>query len=87
MVRGLRQLAVHWRLLLKNRFRRWEPEGSIPLLQVLHNAVPEAEFILWGAQDDSYSRIHGTNESVDIHELERVIVAQSLFLQLMSKRR
>jgi acetylornithine deacetylase/succinyl-diaminopimelate desuccinylase-like protein len=61
--------------------------GSIPLLRVLHNAVPEAEFILWGAQEDSYSRIHGTNESVDIRELERVIVAQSLFLQLVSKRR
>jgi acetylornithine deacetylase/succinyl-diaminopimelate desuccinylase-like protein len=59
--------------------------GSIPLLHVLHNAVPRAEFILWGAQDASYSCIHGTDESVDIHELERVIVAQSLFLQLMRK--
>ena len=61
--------------------------GSIPLLRVLRNAVPEAEFILWGAQDDSYAYIHGTNESVDIRELERFIVAQSLFLQLVSKRR
>jgi acetylornithine deacetylase/succinyl-diaminopimelate desuccinylase-like protein len=57
--------------------------GSIPLLHALHTAVPEAEFILWGAQDASFSRIHGTDESVDIRELERFIVAQSLFLQLM----
>jgi acetylornithine deacetylase/succinyl-diaminopimelate desuccinylase-like protein len=79
------------RSALETAFEKPGPEmgagGSIPLLRVLHNAVPEAEFILWGAQDDAYSRIHGTNESVDIRELERVIVAQSLFLQLMSKRR
>ncbi len=61
--------------------------GSIPLLHVLHNAVPHAEFILWGAEDASCSRIHGTNESVDIGELERSIVAQSLFLLLLRKGR
>jgi len=61
--------------------------GSIPLMRVLHDAVPEAEFILWGAADDAQSYIHGTNESVDIRELERFIVAQSLFLQMVSKRR
>jgi len=54
--------------------------GSIPLLHVLRAAVPAAEFILWGAQDASFSRIHGTNESVDLKELERFIVAQSLLL-------
>jgi acetylornithine deacetylase/succinyl-diaminopimelate desuccinylase-like protein len=61
--------------------------GSIPLLHVIRQAVPEAEFILWGAQDLSGSRIHGVNESVDIGELERFIVAQSLFLQLLGNRR
>jgi acetylornithine deacetylase/succinyl-diaminopimelate desuccinylase-like protein len=57
--------------------------GSIPLLHLLHDAVPDAEFILWGAADTSCSHIHGTNESVDIGELEHSIVAQSLFLSLM----
>jgi acetylornithine deacetylase/succinyl-diaminopimelate desuccinylase-like protein len=57
--------------------------GSIPLLHLLHDAVPGAEFILWGAADTSCSHIHGTNESVDIGELERSIIAQSLFLSLM----
>jgi acetylornithine deacetylase/succinyl-diaminopimelate desuccinylase-like protein len=61
--------------------------GSIPLLHVLRAAVPGAEFILWGAQDASYSRIHGTDESVDLGELERFIVAQSLFLQRLGERR
>ncbi|MGA2698877.1 MAG: M20/M25/M40 family metallo-hydrolase [Methanoregula sp.] len=61
--------------------------GSIPLLHVLHTAVPRAEFILWGAEDAASSRIHGTNESVDIGELERSIVAQGLFLSLLGTGR
>ncbi|MFZ1897236.1 M20/M25/M40 family metallo-hydrolase [Methanoregula sp.] len=61
--------------------------GSIPLLHELHAAVPHAEFILWGAEDASCSRIHGTNESVDTGELERSIVAQSLFLSLLGNGR
>ena len=57
--------------------------GSIPLMHVLHTTVPSAEFILWGAEDAASSCIHGTNESVDIGELERSIVAQSIFLSLL----
>ena len=57
--------------------------GSIPLLQALQDVVPKAEFILWGADDAANSRIHGTNESVAIGELERMIIAQCLlFLAL-----
>jgi acetylornithine deacetylase/succinyl-diaminopimelate desuccinylase-like protein len=55
--------------------------GSIPLVQVLHQTVPQAEFILWGSADLALSRIHGTNESVDIMELGRMIAAQGLLLQ------
>jgi acetylornithine deacetylase/succinyl-diaminopimelate desuccinylase-like protein len=61
--------------------------GSIPLMRALRDAVPEAEFILWGAADDACSQIHGTNESVAIRDLEGLIVAQSLFLQKMGKRK
>jgi acetylornithine deacetylase/succinyl-diaminopimelate desuccinylase-like protein len=60
--------------------------GSIPLLGVLRQVVPEAEFILWGSGDLARSRIHGTNESVDIGEIERMIVAQGLFLQSWRQR-
>jgi acetylornithine deacetylase/succinyl-diaminopimelate desuccinylase-like protein len=59
--------------------------GSIPLMQALREAVPDAEFILWGAQDATNCRIHGTNESVDIGELERFIVATSLFLRFLGE--
>lgn len=59
--------------------------GSIPLLHALRAAVPTADFILWGAQDASCSRIHGANESVDLGELERFIVAQSLLLETLGK--
>ena len=57
--------------------------GSIPLMNVLKHAVPEAEFILWGCEDNERSRIHGPNESVAIDELERMIVTQTLLLQAL----
>jgi acetylornithine deacetylase/succinyl-diaminopimelate desuccinylase-like protein len=55
--------------------------GSIPLLQKLQRAAPEAEFILWGAQDLAGARIHSSDESVDPSEIERTILAQAFFLQ------
>ena len=54
--------------------------GTIPLMNVLKHVVPGAEFILWGCEDNERSRIHGSNESVDIAELERMIVTQALLL-------
>jgi cysteinylglycine-S-conjugate dipeptidase len=59
--------------------------GSIPLMNVLKHAVPEAEFILWGCEDNERSRIHGPDESVAIDELERMIVSQALLLQELGK--
>jgi acetylornithine deacetylase/succinyl-diaminopimelate desuccinylase-like protein len=55
--------------------------GSIPLMNVLKRVVPGAEFVLWGCEDNERSRIHGANESVDLGELERMIVTQALLLQ------
>ena len=54
--------------------------GSIPLLNTLMEAVPGAEFVLWGAEDMALSRIHGSDESVDLGELENCIVAQALLV-------
>ena len=42
--------------------------------------------ILWGAEEP-LARIHGPNESVDLVELERCIVAETLFLAAMSSER
>ena len=55
--------------------------GSIPLMNVLHQVVTDAEFVLWGCEDNERSHIHGANESVDLGELERMIVCQALLLQ------
>jgi hypothetical protein len=39
--------------------------GSIPLLQTLQRAAPNAEFILWGPEDVAAARIHGSDERGD----------------------
>ena len=55
--------------------------GSIPLLQTLQQAAPNAEFILWGPEDRAAARIHASDESVDPSEIERLILAQAFLLQ------
>jgi acetylornithine deacetylase/succinyl-diaminopimelate desuccinylase-like protein len=60
--------------------------GSIPLLRALQDAVPHAAFVLWGAEDAAHSRIHGTDESVDLGDLERMIATQALFLSLLAQK-
>lgn len=57
--------------------------GSIPLLTTLSHALPGAEFVLWGAEDVARSRIHGSDESVDPAEIERLIVAEAMLLRDM----
>ena len=60
--------------------------GTIPLLKVLRDVSPAAGFVLWGAEDTARSRIHGTNESVDIAELGRAILAQVLFFEYLARK-
>jgi cysteinylglycine-S-conjugate dipeptidase len=57
--------------------------GSIPLVARLQGISPEAEVILWGAEDVAKAKIHASNESVDLSEIERLIVAQALTLQTL----
>jgi acetylornithine deacetylase/succinyl-diaminopimelate desuccinylase-like protein len=58
--------------------------GSIPLLQTLQKAAPNAEFILWGPEDLAGSRIHASDESVDPSEIERMVLAQAFLLQRLA---
>lgn len=53
--------------------------GSIPLVTVLADVFPDAEVVVWGAQDDG-ARIHAGDEGVDLAELERAILAEALLL-------
>jgi acetylornithine deacetylase/succinyl-diaminopimelate desuccinylase-like protein len=54
--------------------------GGIPLMRTLQRWAPEAEFVLWGAQD-LRANAHGPNESVDPAEIKRVIACQVLLLE------
>lgn len=53
--------------------------GSIPFIDSLVAAVPGAEVLLFGAQDPM-ARIHAPNESVDLAELQRAVLAETLFI-------
>jgi hypothetical protein len=75
----------------RRRERRWRPRGgasrsqmagggSIPLVMALHEAVPDAEILLFGATD-SYANIHAPNERVLIDELERSLDLQGALLR------
>jgi cysteinylglycine-S-conjugate dipeptidase len=59
--------------------------ASIPLTNVLGEHFPQAAIIIWGAEDLA-ARIHGPNESVDLQELERVILTQALFLKKLAQQ-
>lgn len=53
--------------------------GSIPLVSTFAEAMPNAEIVLWGAEDGACA-IHAPNESVDALELERAALAEALML-------
>ena len=54
--------------------------GSIPLCNVFADTYPEAEIILMGVEEPQ-TLIHAPNESVDPNEIERLALAEALFLQ------
>jgi len=58
--------------------------GSIPLLGDLQALVPSAEFVVWGAQEGEHSGAHGPDESQDLAELERMILAEARFLERLA---
>ncbi|MGZ8476115.1 MAG: dipeptidase, partial [Candidatus Limnocylindria bacterium] len=59
--------------------------GAIPLASALHEAVPDAEILLFGAQD-GFCRLHAPNERVLLDELERAVVAEARFLSEYATR-
>ena len=59
--------------------------ASIPLTNVLSEQFPQAEILIWGAEDLT-AGIHGPNESVDLQELERIVLTQALFLQKLAQK-
>jgi acetylornithine deacetylase/succinyl-diaminopimelate desuccinylase-like protein len=55
--------------------------ASIPLVASLQKVAPGAAIVLWGVEDTEKSRIHASDESVDPAEIERMLVAQTEFIQ------
>jgi len=53
--------------------------GSIPLVAAFLQAQPQAEMILWGPEEPQ-CKIHAPDESVDLDELERCVLAEALFI-------
>ena len=52
--------------------------GSIPLVNALQQAAPDAEMLLVGTTD-GYANIHGPNERVLLDEFEKAVVAEAEF--------
>jgi acetylornithine deacetylase/succinyl-diaminopimelate desuccinylase-like protein len=70
----------------------WEAEvvtiatgGSIPLVNALHLADPDAEIILFGATD-GFSNIHAPNERVLIDEFRKTVIAEAEFFREFADR-
>ena len=53
--------------------------GSIPLCNVLHDTYPDAEIMMIGVEEP-LCLIHAPNESVDPAEIQRIALAEALFL-------
>jgi acetylornithine deacetylase/succinyl-diaminopimelate desuccinylase-like protein len=56
--------------------------GSIPLVPMLTRTFPGIDVLIWGAMDER-SNIHSVNESVDLAEIERIALAEALFLETL----
>lgn len=59
--------------------------GSIPFISDLLDVYPDATILVTGVEDPD-SRAHGADESVHLGELERVVLAETLLLEVLAAR-
>jgi acetylornithine deacetylase/succinyl-diaminopimelate desuccinylase-like protein len=59
--------------------------GTIPLLTSLQRVAPDAEFVVWGPSDER-SQVHAADESVDLGEIAKMIVAEALLLETLGTK-
>ncbi|MBO0920986.1 dipeptidase [Cellulomonas sp. zg-ZUI222] len=57
--------------------------GSIPFISDLLDVYPDATILVTGVEDPD-SRAHGADESVHLGELERVVLAEALLLEVLA---
>ena len=60
--------------------------GSIPLVNALQQAAPEAEMLLFGTTD-GFANIHAPNERVVVDEFEKAVLAEAEFFGLYAAQR
>ncbi len=65
---------------------RYGDGASIPLVAAFLAAQPTAEMILWGCEEPQ-CKIHAPNESVDLEELERMTLAEALFIAGLAEKK
>ena len=59
--------------------------GSIPFISDLLDVFPDAAILVTGVEDPD-SRAHSSNESVDLAELEKVVLAEALLLARLAEQ-
>lgn len=57
--------------------------GSIPFVAAFRDSFPDASILLTGIADPT-SRAHGPDESLDLEELRRGILAEAIALRLLA---
>jgi acetylornithine deacetylase/succinyl-diaminopimelate desuccinylase-like protein len=60
--------------------------GSIPLVNALQQAAPEAEMLLFGTTD-GFANIHAPNERVVVEEFEKAVLAEAEFFGLYAEQK
>jgi len=58
--------------------------GSIPLVPMLARTFPGIAVLIWGAGDER-SNFHSLDESVDLTDLERMVLAEALFVRNLGR--
>lgn len=59
--------------------------GSVPIVPMLAETFPGMAVLIWGAGDD-VSNYHSIDESVDLADLERLVLAEALFLRSLGPK-
>jgi acetylornithine deacetylase/succinyl-diaminopimelate desuccinylase-like protein len=57
--------------------------GSVPLVPMLAETFPGIAVLIWGAGDER-SNYHSLDESVDLADLESLVLAESMFIETLA---
>ena len=58
--------------------------GSVPIVPMLAETFPGMAVLIWGAGDER-SNYHSIDESVDLADLERLVLAEALFIRNLGR--